>query len=209
MKPIAKKIKLPRFHIPENLEFVFAFLAGIILTAGIIVYGLLTQPKISTPTPTPTPTYTSEVNNIESFTPAPATTSANIPTSPSAAFEYEVAAPPTPKPQDPGIVVVVNVVGSVTDPGGTASFTASFPQEGGIITGGITGPCEGDIYGVFDASTSQASGALKGTCLAYGYPVNAEGMFAGIINLQTKKASGTWQGRAGGLEKAGIWEVTF
>jgi len=213
------KLKLPT---PSKLSFqgmeVFlAFIAGTLLTALTVIALVIVDPEkeediIAMPSSGTPPPQVVKLENTDTAAKVQATSSSIFATETFQEILEDISSPsPSPSPTTPSNpeLTIITAYGTETYEGQTSTYTISFPKEGGVLSGAVAGYCEGDIYGAYDAATRQVSGTLVGTCQMHGYPVDAEGSFAGIIDTAAGGASGTWEGKSGGVSKADTWEFTF
>lgn len=94
--------------------------------------------------------------------------------------------------------------------GYNVSFSVTFFENGGHLTGIGKGDCTGTISGGFNAETEETSGTLEGSCLYNEGSLNGQGIFRGNIYVDLGYGSGAWEGNASNLiHKNGDWRISF
>jgi len=88
----------------------------------------------------------------------------------------------------------------------SVTVTLTFPLEGGTVTGGFSGDCDGNIKGSYAGGGGTISGTGKGSCA---FVIPASGSFSGTVNTANKTVPIHGKGSALGIDGEGDLTLTY
>jgi len=109
---------------------------------------------------------------------------------------------PTPSIQNQKMITASQTVSQF---GETASFSVSFPENGGPINGAITGNCTGKIHGNYSGDTNgkKLSGYAYATCPVLFFTLSGNAKFNGTVNNNDTNAALNYTARVNGSSQNG------
>lgn len=115
-----------------------------------------------------------------------------------------VVATPTPTSN------IISASGNFTIKNYSIYVTLNFPQQGGPVTGKVTGDCSASILGEFSGGDSGIiTGQAFGSCSPLFVPIPAKANFSGAVDQIQKVIPITGTGTAAGISGSGSLTLTF
>lgn len=110
---------------------------------------------------------------------------------------YHHTSNPNTTPSPTSSQVMLKAVGNISQFGKTIHLTAMFPQNGGTVTGSVSGDCTGTIKGKYsgDNNGKQLQGTAYATCPIMFFDLKGTADFKGTINNNDTEANVMYVGK--------------
>jgi len=107
--------------------------------------------------------------------------------------------------------VMLRATGSINQFGKTANLAIAFPQNGGAVTGNISGDCTGKIKGIYSGVSNgkQLQGTAYANCPVLLLNIYGEATFNGTVNDNNTSTNVNYEVKANNHSQNGTFTFTI
>lgn len=106
---------------------------------------------------------------------------------------------------------LLKATGTITQSGKSVTINALFPQNGGVVTGSISGDCHGILSGTYSGENAgkNLQGVAHADCPVLFFTIHASATYTGEVNDSDTLATFHYIAQAGNFSRKGDIQLTL